>query len=65
MFNFDHKTIVKKEDIDSRALQKIAIITIGTLHEVVESKQCLINLLEKFRIPAVRKQLRILQGWRD
>ena len=65
MFNFDPKKIVKKEDIDSRALQKIAIITIGTLHEVVESKQCLINLLEKFRIPAVRKQLRILQGWRD
>ena len=54
MFNCDSKTIVKKKDIDSRALLKIAIITIRTLNEVVESKECLINLLEKLHI----------QGWR-
>ena len=64
-FKFDSKTMVKKEDIDSKALEKIAIITIGTLHEVVESKQCLINLLEKLHIPAEMKKLRILQGWKD
>ena len=58
-FNFDSKTIVKKEDIG----QKIAIITIRTLHEVVESKQCLINLLEKLQIPAEREKLRTLKGF--
>ena len=63
-FNFDSKIIVKKEDINLWALKKIAIITIGTLHEVIESKQCLINLLEKLQVPALMKQMRILQGWK-
>ena len=47
MFNFDSKAIVKKEDIHPRALSKIAILTIRTLNEAMESKQCLVNLLEK------------------
>ena len=64
MFNFGSKTIVKKEDIHSIALNKIAIVTIRTLHEVIESKQCLINLLEKLQVPALMKQMRILQGWK-
>ena len=62
-FNFDSKIIVKKEDINLWALKKIAIITIGTLHEVIESKQCLINLLEKLHSSAEMKKL--LQGWKD
>ena len=57
MFNFDSKTIVKKEDINSRALLKIAIITIRTLNEVVESKQCLINLLDKLNSSAEMKEI--------
>ena len=64
MFNFDSKAIVKKEDINSRALLKIAIITIRTLNEVVESKQCLINLLEKLNISAEMKKIyNLLKEW--
>ena len=66
-FNSDPKTILKKDDINLWALKKIAIITIGTLHEVVESKECLINLLEKLHTSAemriIMKKLRTLQGW--
>ena len=51
MFNFDSKTIVKKEDIHPRVLFKIAILTIRTGYEVMESKQCLVNLLEKLYCP--------------
>ena len=64
-FNFDSKIIVKKEDINLWALKRVAIITIATLREVVESKQCLINLHEKLHTSAemrtIMKKLRTLQ----
>ena len=46
MINFDSETIVKKEDTHPRIRMKIAIVTNHTLDEVIEAKNCTIQLFE-------------------